>query len=234
MCTLTFVPKSINDFIITSNRDEDPARATISPARYEKDGVQLLYPKDALAGGTWIGVSTQNRFICLLNGGFTIHKRADSYRMSRGVIVTKLLTAPNFKEAIKNFNFNEIEPFTIIIVEWEKTAAIFELVWDGTQSHFKEKSWAPHIWSSSLLYTSESKKLREQWFSDFLLSTLQPNAAEILDFHKTAGQKYTENALVMDRQFVKTKSITQVKKEVETIHMRYEDLQANVLTNTTI
>ena len=56
MCTITFIPKSNNDFILTSNRDEAPGRETFPPEIYEEEGVKLLYPKDALAGGTWIGL----------------------------------------------------------------------------------------------------------------------------------------------------------------------------------
>lgn len=230
MCTLTFIPKSPDGFILTSNRDEAPGRETLTPAKYTVDGVELLFPKDAEAGGTWIGISEKKRVLCLLNGGFTSHERAESYRLSRGVVVTQLLTAVNLKDTISNFDFDGIEPFTIIIIDWEKDAALYELVWDGTQSHFKEKPWAPQIWSSSLLYTKEAKQLREQWFSKFLFNTVKPDEAQILSFHKTAGGENNTNAVIMDRGFVKTKSITQISKKEKTIRMSYEDLQTQKLT----
>ena len=234
MCTVTFIPKSLDGFVLTSNRDEAPGRDTIAPVVYMEEGVQLLFPKDAEAGGTWIGVSNKNRLICLLNGGFTAHEREKSYRLSRGVIVIQLLTEANFKAAISNFDFSGIEPFTIILVDWEKDAGLFELVWDGQQAHFEEKSWAPSIWSSSLLYTKEAKQLREQWFSQFLFNALKPDVAEILNFHKSTGKGTGDNALIMDRGFVKTKSITQVLNQNQAVTMHYEDLQTNQLTKVTI
>ena len=85
MCTVTYLPLGNNDFILTSNRDEDPKRKTIPPKEYLEDGVKLTYPKDELAGGTWIGLSEKSRLICLLNGGFTKHSREESYRMSSWV-----------------------------------------------------------------------------------------------------------------------------------------------------
>ncbi len=233
MCTVTFVPIASNKFVLTSNRDEAPDRTTLPPTVYTKEGVQLVFPKDELAGGTWIGLSEQQRLICLLNGGFTAHQRAPEYRMSRGVIVTTLLTTKDAIPTINAFDFNGIEPFTLIMADWASQLKLFELVWDGEHSHFTEKPLAPAIWSSSLLYTPEIKKKREAWFSSFLFQHLKPSEKELLHFHKNTGEGDKRTDLVMDRGFVKTKSITQVLKK-DSISMRYEDLQKQSITNVTL
>ena len=224
MCTVTFIPRSFSEFILTSNRDESPIRLTIPPTIYNVDEVALLFPKDKVAGGTWFGVSEQQRLICLLNGGFNAHKRAENYRMSRGLIVTNLLASENAVAEIEAYDFMGIEPFTIIMVDWKKELQLYELVWDGRSKHLSEKPLTPHIWSSSLLYSEEMKKKREAWFSDFIFNNLHPSETEILEFHKLAGEGSLETNLVMDRGFVKTKSITQYSKS-EKPAMRYEDLQ---------
>jgi len=229
MCTVTFIPQSLRGFILTSNRDESPDRFTIPPNIYEVNGVSLLFPKDGVAGGTWFGASKQKRLICLLNGGFTSHEREENYRMSRGIIVTDLLTTEDAKTSIETYNFSGIEPFTIIIVDWKDELQLFELVWDGTASYFAEKPLAPQIWSSSLLYSEEMKKKRELWFSDFIFKNLHPSEADLLQFHKTAGDGNKEIDIIMDRGFVKTKSITQFSKS-EVTKMRYEDLQTGQIT----
>lgn len=215
--------------MLTSNRDEAPSRNTIPPKIYSEDGIRLMYPKDEVAGGTWFGVSSQNRLICLLNGGFTAHKRKEQYRMSRGVIVTQLLTAENAVKTIETTDFSGIEPFTIIMINWRHDLILHELVWDGAKSHLSEKPLAPHIWSSSLLYSEEVKREREQWFSEFIFSDLRPSEASILNFHKTAGKGNPSTNIVMDRGFVKTKSITQFSKS-ESSKMYYEDLQTTIKT----
>ena len=69
MCTVTYLPLGDHNFILTSNRDVAPKRETTPPKEYNEVGVKLTYPKDKLAGGTWIGVSEKKRLICLLNGG---------------------------------------------------------------------------------------------------------------------------------------------------------------------
>jgi len=224
MCTVTFVPKSNSDFILTSNRDEAPGRKTLSPEVYTINGVELLFPKDELAGGTWIGASKRKRLICLMNGGFAAHERKEKYRMSRGIIVTDLLTSENAVAEIETYNFKGIEPFTIIMVDWKNSLHLYELVWDGIKAHFSEKSLEAQIWSSSLLYTEAMKEEREKWFSRFLQENKNPSQKELLGFHKTAGKGNIETNLVMDRVFVKTKSITQIVHSGIT-DMRYEDLQ---------
>ncbi len=34
MCTVTYLPLGNNDFILTSNRDEQPSRETLEPKEY--------------------------------------------------------------------------------------------------------------------------------------------------------------------------------------------------------
>ncbi|MFD2433530.1 NRDE family protein [Mesonia maritima] len=77
MCTITFIPllKEEKGFVVTSNRDESANRKTLPPKVVEEKGVKLLYPKDEVAGGTWIGASGKKRLICLMNGAFKPHQR---------------------------------------------------------------------------------------------------------------------------------------------------------------
>lgn len=232
MCTVSFIPKSSGSFILTSNRDEEPGRKTRPPKLYRLDGTDVLFPKDEVAGGTWIGVSGQKRLVCLLNGGFIAHQRKKKYRMSRGIIVTDLLTTHMLMDEIKAYDFTDIEPFTIILVEWEKEIRLIELIWDGHHSHISEKPLVPTIWSSSLLYSKSIKDKREGWFLEFLDSSMNLTAESLLHFHKTAGDGSGDNDLIMDRGFVKTKSITQIVLKEKT-SFRYEDLQKNEVTKAT-
>lgn len=226
MCTLTFIPKSNTDFILTSNRDEAPDRNTFPPKTYEEEGVRILYPKDAVAGGTWIGCSEKKRVISIMNGGFVAHKRKASYRKSRGLVVKDLLTTENVVDKVQGYNFEGIEPFTIVIIDWNEELRLFQLVWDEEKVHFSQEENKPVIWSSSPLYPSELKSKREKWFTDFLEETPNPTSADLIFFHKNAGDGNAESDLIIDRGYVKTKSITQVIKNAETVQMLYEDLES--------
>ncbi|WP_338732873.1 NRDE family protein [Mangrovimonas cancribranchiae] len=230
MCTVTLAPQGQNSFVLTSNRDEAPGRENLAPTFYNEDGVKLLYPKDSLAGGTWIGVSEKQRLICLLNGGFNKHKRKEEYRLSRGVVVKDLLTCEDFKTEVASYDLNGVEPFTIVCVEWIERLRFLELVWDGNKKHVKDLPLEPHIWSSSTLYTASMKQERKLWFETFKKETAL-NTSTLLKFHKHAGENNDDFGVIMDRGFVKTTSITQVEKCNHLVTMQYEDLQTSTRTS---
>lgn len=223
MCTVTYIPIASEHFILTSNRDESALRATEPPREYEIAGSKMIFPKDKLAGGTWIGVSDKNRLICLLNGGFENHTRKASYRMSRGVIVKTLLASENLEETLNTFDFSDIEPFTIVAIDWNGMRSAYELVWDGAQAHLQTLEDRPYIWSSSTLYTADMKAKRQAWFAEFKeQQDLSPQA--LLQFHTLAGEGDPATNVCLDRGILRTVSITQVEKTSGTCHMRYHDL----------
>lgn len=218
------MPISGKNFVLTSNRDEAPGRETIAPEVYTEKGVKMAFPKDMVSGGTWLGISERNRLINLLNGGFEKHLRRPPYRLSRGVVVKELLAAEDFLKAIENFNFLDIEPFTLIMVEWQKGLAFTEFVWDGSKKHLKNLPLEPQIRSSTPLYASEVKKQREKWFKEFQKQkNITPEG--LLNFHTSAGEGDQTNGLVMDRGFVKTRSISQIILSEGKLSFDYNDLE---------
>ncbi|MDY0781585.1 NRDE family protein [Tenacibaculum sp. IB213877] len=227
MCTVTLLPLANNDFILTSNRDESPKRKTIPPQKYVENGVELFFPKDELAGGTWIGISEKKRLICLLNGGFEKHQRQESYNMSRGVIVKQLLQVDNPVEIIEHFDFNNIEPFTIVLVDWSNSLYAYELVWTGVEKHFSKLKNKPHIWSSSTLYTDEMKALRKTWFTQWLDENPEYTQQDILEFHQDETKGNSEISLKMKRSYVETVSITSVQKKEKNVAITYLDFISN-------
>ncbi|WP_405296038.1 NRDE family protein [Algibacter sp. Ld11] len=233
MCTVTLFRTSDNDFVLTSNRDEAPNRISLEPDFYNIENTTLLFPKDKVAGGTWIGVSEKNRVICLLNGGFKIHKRQPKYRVSRGVVTKDLLITDNIERCIENYNFDDIEPFTVVVADWNSKLKFYELVWDGSNKHFTQLPLEPKVWSSSTLYNPSMKAERLQWFDNYKNEN-KLTSSSILNFHKTAGQNNNEYGVIMNRDTVKTTSITQVIKANSNINMRYESLHNQSVSTKTL
>lgn len=223
MCTVTYLPLNNGDFILTSNRDETPLRKTIPPKKYIENDVELTYPKDALAGGTWIGTNNKNRLVCLLNGGFEDHKRKLPYRMSRGIIVKNILASDNAVTYINGFDFNNIEPFTLVLVDWNGVLETYELVWDGENKHFTKLDQEPKIWSSSTLYTNEMRQMRKEWFADWLNENKEFSQNSILKFHNNTTLGNPEISPKMKRFFVETVSITSIVKKNEDVEIAYFD-----------
>lgn len=222
MCTVTYLPLNKEDFILTSNRDVSFDREKALPPRiYIEESVELFYPKDGKIGGTWIGTSSKRRLICLLNGGFENHVSKDWYAKSRGEIVKELLKSNTIQSGLQEVDLQKIEPFTLVIVDWNATLQVLEFVWDGKDKYLKNLPNEPQIWSSSTLYTEEMKKMRKNWFENWKMKN-ELNSESILQFHHEAGTGDPRIDVLMKRKNVGTVSITQVTKNGTNLKMDYE------------
>jgi hypothetical protein len=223
MCTVTFIPLG-NKVLLTSNRDEKGIRKkAIPPAVTVFDKTKLLFPKDAQAGGTWIGASDSGTIMILLNGGFIKHEPAAEYRKSRGLIFLDVLSETKALPAFKRINLLGIEPFTLVI--WEE-GKLYECRWSGEEKYTREMdATQPHIWSSVTLYTSETIHKREQWFKNWLEKHPQPTVADVLTFHLFGGEGDSENDIRMNRNNTMfTVSVTNIACDHQQAIMHYEDL----------
>jgi uncharacterized protein with NRDE domain len=225
MCTLTYLPlPQQGSWLFTTNRDESPMRPTLPPSVHNHgEGIKLLYPKDEMAGGSWIIVSGKGRAACILNGAFVRHYRKPPYRKSRGLIILELFDYPNTQTFLNEYDLNNIEPFTMVIVDG---ANLYDLRWDGQQRHIEQlDSQKPHLWASPTLYTAEWIEKRQQWFKSWLHSHPKFERRDIVDFHLHAGIGDPMNDLVMNRyNMVRTVSITSLEHINQQTTMQYLDL----------
>ncbi len=234
MCTVTYLPKDNNQFILTSNRDEGVARARAQfPKIKNLQGTDVLFPKD-IAGGSWIGITENQRAVCLLNGAFKLHKRELPYRKSRGIIVLDALTAVDEKKFINHYDLHRIEPFTLLVLDWREQLTLIELRWDGENRHVKSlDTEKPHIWSSSTLYNDQMQRLRASWFNKWQMDN-EFSVTAIRAFHKNTGDGDPITNLITERGFLKTVSITTMKNTESPSSMIYEDLTLNKTEISTI
>lgn len=223
MCTVTFIPTGKNKFIFTSNRDEAPKRSATEVVKESQDGKVLLFPRDALARGTWISISESNQLVCILNGAFIKHKHRPPYRLSRGIMALDFFRYKNAATFFEQYNFEGIEPFTMAIYD---DGNLYELRWDEKEKHIKVLDTSKqHIWSSCTLYTEEWQEKRRQWFAEWDKKTKAINPNVVLDFHRNGGEGNENFDVVMNwNNIVRTTSITQIVKEENQMEMRFEDL----------
>jgi uncharacterized protein with NRDE domain len=228
MCTVTFIPERKGPgFILTSNRDESPERGqALPPAPYNINGKDVFFPKDPGAGGTWIATSEDRFTACLLNGAFERHVWDPPYRKSRGLVLLDYFRIGNAKEFSADYDFDGIEPFTLLLLDSNRSVRFDEIRWDGKNIHHRELDPSePAIRSSATLYDPEIIKTREHLFHDWIKTNMMPSSEEILDFHLTAGTGDRFNDLVMNRNNkVKTVSITQVIQGPKSGRMIHRDL----------
>lgn len=223
MCTVTYLPLGDDSFILTSSRDVPYKREkALQPKEYVEDGVKIVYPKDGKAGGTWIGTSEKDRLICLLNGGYKNHESKPAYRKSRGLIVKELLVVTEINQALVQIDLDEIEPFTLVIVDWCLGLELIEFVWTGKKKHIFKIPQEAHIWSSATLYDDATKKLRQEWFVSWKDAMAEFSQESILAFHKTAGNGNPIQNVLMKRDGGGTVSISSIKREKGELNFLYE------------
>lgn len=236
MCTLTYLPYANGGFGLVSSRDEQLARGPMQPPQFMQDG-GALYPVDAKSGGTWIASSEAGFTLNLMNGGLVKHVKQPPYRQSRGMVIKDFLAIGECHDFVDQFNFEGIEPFTLIIVH-HQPREVCSIVWTGTEVLFDALDPdQPMIWSSSTLYSPEAKARRQQWFQEALVNyqqqvhDKQPSPFEaLLKFHDEGGADWptaAERLRMKNDNGQQTVCISGVDYSPSSWKFYYNDLVAN-------
>jgi uncharacterized protein with NRDE domain len=233
MCTVTYIPNKHGCFI-TSSRDESVLRPNaIMPGVYEHNGINIVYPKDAKANGSWIAFTQTGNAAVLLNGAFVKHISKPPYLKSRGLIFLDIIAHSYPQFFFHEINLDNIEPFTLVLFI---DGFLFDARWDGEEKHFTQlNEKETYIWSSATLYTPETINKRKQWFEKWRLENPNPTAAAICNFHRFAGDGDNTNSLLMNRNDeMLTVSITGIDIRMDTATMQHLDLKENTHTLKTL
>lgn len=229
MCTVTYIPTN-DKYFISSNRDEKYSRKQATePAVHKINQQKLIFPKDGDAGGSWIALHENGNAAVLLNGAFEKHLPMPPYQKSRGKIFLDTIADKRPVMYFHELNLEQIEPFTLILLEKEN---LYECRWDGNDKHYQQlKKHRPYIWSSATLYDKSIVEKREQWFASFLNCNPHPTQKDILEFHQFTGDGDRNNDLLMEREGIYTTvSITSMLLTGDRGSMKYLDLKNNRLS----
>lgn len=212
MCTITFFPKPCGGFVLSSSRDECPDRKIAGVVQMESKSARIVFPRDALAGGSWIAADSNGQVLCLLNGAFFGHERTPPYRKSRGLIVLDLLEATDIPSCFEGYDLEGVEPFTLI---WAGQGMLWKFCWDGVRRVLQRLDPGnKYIWSSPTLYNHEARTRRERWLEDWFDTPGDYSREAILKFHHEAGKEDSYDGLVICRAgSVQTVSISQFVAE---------------------
>jgi hypothetical protein len=233
MCTVTFIPAGGN-FFFTSNRDEQEGRQLADlPVLHEIKGQRLLFPKDPQGGGTWICAHESGHIAVLLNGADFAHQLTTLYVKSRGLVLLDLITNDRPVRAFENSNFNQIEPFTLILFENKK---LYSCKWNGSKkSIVSHNEFEPRIWSSVTLYDPISIHKRESWFKKWITENPVPVAEQIIHFHHEGGNGDPFIDLLMNRDGkLFTNSICSICVSDDSASFHYQDLRRGISCQSSI
>lgn len=154
------------------------------------------------------------RSACLLNGGLKNHKREPPYRISRGQLVVQAFEADTFDDFLQVADPDGVEPFTLILFE---PGRLQRWVWDGRHSHqFTPAPDKVHLWSSATLYTREEHAVKEGYFRKALDERGSDREA-LLGIHG----RDTKTPFILDREGVRTLSITQLVLDGNSLDITY-------------
>ncbi|MFT3678888.1 MAG: NRDE family protein [Ferruginibacter sp.] len=226
MCTVTYIPSRHGCFL-TSSRDENIKRPTAAaPAICRINDMDLIYPKDTKANGSWIACTQAGNAAVLLNGGFEKHIPSPPYRKSRGLVFLDIISSTQPLHYFASADLEKIEPFTLVLFI---AGQLFETRWDGIQKHtIQLDENIPHIWSSVTLYTTEIIEKRRSWFREWIKNSAVASARSILNFHRFAGDGDTTNSIRMNRDNeMLTVSITSIDIRPDAATMEHFDLKEN-------
>lgn len=229
MCTVTFIPTK-SGFVFSSSRDERTVRPTVFPQFYTVNGEDVVYPKDEVAKGTWIAASRKKRMACLLNGGFENHIKKTNYRKSRGLILLESFDYDSIQSYINEVNLADIEPFTLLLIDYKDEMEFVELIWTGEKKHIRQvPNDVTGLWSSATLYSKEQKLEREDWFEKWLVKHQLAEDKNILNFHLGKHSDVDSNNILMKRgNDLQTISVSQLKVTYDKALFYYHDVLDNV------
>jgi hypothetical protein len=233
MCTVTYIPSG-DEIFLTASRDERGDRpAARIPGVYRVNGMNLLFPRDGLLGGTWFAISENGSAMVLLNGALEKHISVPPYRKSRGLILLDLAASDSALTAFDQTDLDRIEPFTLIITEG---GSLWVCRWDGSFKMMnKENEKAPQIWSSVTLYDPAATRKRKKWFADWLHLNPKPSGEDMLRFHQDAGDGNPYHDLLMNRNSeLFTQSISMACISGSRASFQYLDLRTGKVSGSSI
>lgn len=232
MCTVSFLPLGNSKFMITSNRDDIPIRATSTIIDQEIEGKWVKFPQDPIAKGTWIAMSDDNQIAVLLNGATKKHIRQATYKESRGKMLLNFFKFDDVSAFVSDYDFEDIEPFTMIILD---NGELYELIWDGLKMFYTLlDNQKAKIWASSTLYENEVKVQRKLDFDYWLANlSMEITKEQVVSFHQDTRSEDLENGFVINRgERVKTLSITNIILDNDSVQLFHKDLIEGSLTET--
>ena len=200
MCTITYIPTK-QGYLFTQNRDESPLRKkAVFPVSETIKNTSLLYPKDPEGSGSWFVSSKEGTTVGIMNGAYHPDKKDGDYRHSRGLVPLHFFDFENTSHFLKNYQFNGLEAFTLVIAN---NKGVDVIDWTESDCIHEKHEKLPLIFQSKPLYPSPLKEERQVLFNNFT----QDSNRNILDFHIQPQSHDTETDILMDRKMVKTVSV---------------------------
>ena len=225
MCTLT-VSIEGGAYSLTMNRDELLERGESGLHQYGAGDKAILYPRDAQAGGTWVGVNARGVTLCLLNR-YDGHYRVDC--PSRGELIPEGLRhgdehgVRRWLNALDPAPYN---PFSLVLIS---QSGVSRLLWDGQRAIRDQPEAAPWFFmTSSGERFGEVEATRRQQFDRWRQSG-QPFIGAFPAAHLNCDPADPGSSILVERSYAHSKSVVRIDVGQQELKLHYlfpESLQA--------
>ncbi|HEX5008894.1 MAG TPA: NRDE family protein [Planctomycetota bacterium] len=247
MCTVTFLPGlPRGGWLLATNRDESPRRLpALAPYATEIGGRLVLAPRDADAGGTWIGVDEQGFALTILNGDRPAAAPPPEDPVSRGRLVLELLERRDADAVCAELRRRGLagelryRPFKLVVVEPGRAgaaAALRRAEWDGRALSLAATTGPQCITSSTLepdavaevrcaAFGHVLEAVRPHLREDASAAELDALAAALHDFHASHRPQAPGGdalSVCMHRPEARTVSSTLVLVGPQAVRMDYQ------------
>lgn len=205
MCTLT-VFRDSKGYVATMNRDERHDRGESPPKTVDYDDIQIAYPIDAEAGGTWFGCNSCGVSAALLN---SYHNQHGHGVKSRGSLIPTVLQQGDFDavvEATSKIDFSLFDAFHLVIIG-PKT--LFSMHWDGER--LEKCLDSEHGWfflTSSSVDFPKVRNYREAFFRQWAAQGHSQTVLDDIHLWQTDNKSYS---IRMERAHSRSKSVCQIR-----------------------
>ncbi len=169
VCTLSWI-RSDEGYELHFNRDERRIRQRASAPRvFVSEGVRVLAPRDADAGGSWITVNAFSLVQCLLNGSSEEYPLLPRKDTSRGLLVLETAASRSMEQAqhrIATLSLAIYRPFHLVFFFPEKAPCCIQ--WDRAALRTRSLDDADRPLVSSACDDTGARRARRELFRQAL------------------------------------------------------------------
>jgi len=216
MCTVSIL-RNGSGFVLTANRDELRVRDECG-LKQRADGVTTsIYPVDAQAKGTWVGVNDYGLAASLLN----MYEADYQGSLSRGLIIPRLLEF-NCLNDIRLWLTQSFEPtlysaFVLLVMDSDN---VYRYRWDGVKLTEELIEFSQcFLESSSSVDLHETLAYRQRLFHDWHQNG--GDMKSIFIFHLRCDKNNTSQSVCMARELSHTKSVSQIRVNSNRVEFNY-------------
>jgi hypothetical protein len=225
MCTVSWRTHE-EGYDLLFNRDELHSRGIETPPSVShRQGTEIIAPRDADRGGTWISLNAFGITCCLLNDYAPGSTSPDAPSLSRGEIVSGCARAACTGDAhalVLDQPLHQIAPFYLLVIAAREPPLL--LHWQGTRLNpLATKGLMPMLSSSSFSPRSVIASRRRR-FAEAVGCSHRADLADLEGFHRRHDPAEGAHSVLMRRPDAATRSISQVSVTLQHARFNYRSV----------